>query len=467
MKKILSLFVCLVLLGAGTAFTLDLPDALKIPGLTVTGDVRTGLQVSGGTVDDYGKLYDSDPSNAPETGAIDPEVYAWSDDLNDGTPFRAQLQLVWERDNLGVKTRFRYRPDTAGNLNGKLNDLNNTVNKAFVYGWLLDKKVKVTAGKSVDGAWGLFYSNFNSGKSNTGDFDGKDGIHIQVLPIAGLNVGAFYGTGNLFANAFKSGSGPGLTDQGTERRLTVGAKYTSDFFSVVASTYHNFNQVNDSDYPAPKQDLQEYADAALFNTSNLLVGVKVNPIEALQIDLSLLAVNIGAKTLKAQNGGDDVAGYKKGDYNPYTAVFPKLKVEYAINDTISAGLVVKDIIFADAYYTAVADADDPEDKGQGALFPITFNPFVSYGLSDDISVSLDLNFKINIGGSDQFGFGLTPGAEFSLGSGAKFVVFDELFFYTKANDDSDFRAKHPNFDGANGGASGTSNALQFDFVWTF
>ena len=462
MKKISSLIVCLVLLAVGTAFALDLPDALKIPGLTVTGDVRTGLRVSGGTVDDYGKLYDGNPADAPATGAIDPEVYGYSDDLDDGKPFRAQLQLVWERENLGVKTRFRYNPVTGGDLSKKLTELNNTVNKAFVYGWLLDKKVKVSAGKNTDGAWGLFYSNY----ATTTDFDGKDGVKFEVSPIKGLNVGAYYGTNNLFNNAVNNG-GFSDTDE-AYRRFVVGAKYTSDSFGIVASTVHNF--VESTDYASYKKgDPAEYLDNPLPNTSNVLFGLWVAPIEPLRIDLSVVAVNLGSKTAKDLAGGDDIPGaFKKGNYAEYWYILPKLKVEYAVNDSISAGLVLKDIMIADEkHYKERGTGSDSESYGDGRLFPITINPFVSYAINDDITASLDLNFKIDVNGSDQFGFGLTPGAEFNLGSGAKFVVYDEIILYTKASDDADFRAKHPHYDGVHGGASGTENTLQFDFVWTF
>ncbi|MDR1362421.1 MAG: hypothetical protein LBJ35_00005, partial [Spirochaetaceae bacterium] len=110
MKKFLVLCGGIAIASASAAFALDLPDALKIPGLSVTGDVRTGLRVDGGTFDDFGKDNAFNP-DGEESGAVDPYVYAYSDDIDDGTPFRAQLQLVWQRDNLGVKTRFRYRPD--------------------------------------------------------------------------------------------------------------------------------------------------------------------------------------------------------------------------------------------------------------------------------------------------------------------------------------------------------------------
>ncbi|MDR2445428.1 MAG: hypothetical protein LBD44_05790 [Spirochaetaceae bacterium] len=476
MKKISSLVVCLVLLSAGLAFALDLPDALKIPGLTVTGDVRTGLLVDGSTVDDVGEggIF----ADGRSTGAQTPSVYAFSDDIGDGTSFRAQLQLVWERDNLGVKTRFRYRPDKAdGALNNKLSGLNNTVNKAFVYANILDSKVKVSVGKGTDEAWGLFYSNF---QNNTG-FDGNDGVKIEVKPIDGLNLGAHYGTKDLFANAINDGGAWNDQSNTEDRRFVVGAKYTSDLFSVVAATSHNvvnfWGEEEGYDQAWISQaggELIPYGASfpnTIYNSSSLLVGLQVKPIDPLQIDLSFAAVNLGSKTVKgAYLGGEDSPGsYKKGDFNPFWKAWLKFKADFAVNDQLSVALGISDVEFADAWYTTVADADDPEDEGLGYLFPITISPSAAYAINDDLTAGLELNLKINSGGSDQFGIGIKPSAEFSLGSGATFVVFDEITFWGKSNDDVDFLAKHPGIyeQGGNKGASGTTNALQFDFVWTF
>ena len=501
MKKISSLIVCLVLLAVGTAFALDLPDALKIPGLTVTGDVRTGLRVDGGTFDDFGE--NGVFADGDETGAQTPTVYAYSDDLDDGTPFRAQLQLVWERDNLGVKTRFRYRPDGATEytvmgdhdnndatpdeavgkfsqdrtLNQTLANLNNTVNKAFVYANILDKKVKVTVGKGTDDAWGLFYSNFQT----TTGLAGKDGVAIEVKPIDGLNVGAFYGTGNLFAKAFTNGDFSDNSE--ADRRFTVGAKYESDFFSIVAATGHNFVNFfeEESDIYADTTALKNVydngtpygaaLDSLIANTSNLLVGLQVKPIDPLQIDLSFAAVNLGAKTVKgAFNGGEDITDfYKKGDFNPWWKAWLKFKAAYDVNDQLGIALGISDIEFADAWYTDVAGDDDDEKNGLGYLFPITISPSASYAINDELTAGVELNFKINNGGSDQFGFGFKPSAEFSLGSGATFVVWDEITFWAQSDDSEDFLKKHPGIfkQGGNQGASGTTNSLQFDFVWSF
>jgi hypothetical protein len=356
-----------------------------------------------------------------------------------------------------------------GTLDATLANLNNTINKAFVYGWLLDKKVKVSVGKGTDEAWGLFYSNY----ATTTGFDGKDGVKVDVLPIEGLSLGVHYGTDDLFAKAVNDG---GFNDQGSMyRRFVAGVKYTADSFGVVASTVHNFVEYS---YELKddkgkdifiKEDWNEYVDKPLPNTSNVLFGLWVAPIEPLRIDLSVAAVNLGSKTKKAVENDKDMSNeYKKGDYNPYWFVLPKLKAEYTVNEQLGIGLEIGDILFADTYYTDVRDTD-PEKSGMGGLIPIKIAPSATYAINDDVTAGLELGFNINSGGSDQFGIGVKPSAEFSLGSGATFVVWDELTFWLKSNDSADFIEKHTGIykAGGNGGASGTTNSLQFDFVWTF
>jgi hypothetical protein len=439
---------------------------LQFPGLTVEGDVYTGLRVEGATYDDFGEGGVFNRVAGDEFGPTNPQVYAYSDSIDDGTSFRAQLWLVWQRDNLGVKTRFRYKPSN-GDLGGTLRDLNNTVNKAFVWGTILDGKAKVSAGKGLDDSWGLFYSSFGSG--NTTSFAGKDGVMLNVMPIDGLNLGAFYGSANLFANANNDDTSYDILNG--DRRLVVGAKYVADPISVVASLYHNFT--DSEDYGTYfHSDQMANIDAALPNTSNLLVGFRFKQ-GAIQADLSMAFVNLGSMTWKKlYNNDEDMPGkYKKGDYNPFWIFAPKLNVSFGVNDQLSVALGISDLRLADMYYYADADADNAEDKGKGNLFPITITPSVAYAVDENITAGFDLSFKMNTDGSDQFGLGVKPSAEFSLGNDATFVVYDELTFWAKSNDEVDFMKKHPGamsgYQGGHHGASGTTNTLQFDFVWKF
>jgi hypothetical protein len=515
MKKFLIMICGIAIISASAAFALELPDALQFPGLTVSGDVRTGLRVDGATYDKFGEgdVFKGDH----EAGAEDVQAFAYSDDIDDGTPFRAQLVLQWERDNLGVKTRFRYRPDAGknGNLDAKVNDLNNTVNKAFVWGSILDKKVKVTLGKGLDAGYSLFYSNFSGGENsiNVGDFDGKDGVRLDVTPIEGLSVGLFYGTGDLFNKAYKDGTDSGYTDwESTDRRFVVGAKYTTDNIKIVASLYHNFyNWEQETDklqkrmYSGKVFGLDQMGfsggdyfsgdqfdnwDAALPNTSNLLVGAQY-AADKLTIDLSLAFVNLGSMKFKdnfSYNNMDAGAAteeeydaymendvYKGGNFNPFWIFAPKIKAAYSIDDKLTVALALTDIRVGDLFWYKKIEYDETTGirslkGGQGNLFPITINPSASYAINDDITASLDLNFKINADATDQFGFGVKPAAEFSLGSGATFVVYDEITFWAKSKDDVTFMKEHggDQYAGrAHDGASGTTNTLQFDFVWTF
>jgi hypothetical protein len=488
-KKILALVVGFAVFTGGSAVALDLPDALKIDGLSVSGTIQTGLQVAGTT-------HDKGSENAGvDSGAENPSAFAYSDDIGDGTPFRAQLVLQYEKENIGIKTRFRYQPVDGGTGTGASSNFGNpfstaagTINKAFIWGKLLDKTVKVTAGKALDESWALFYSDYDNdaGGTNTG-FDGKDGVKVEYTGIKGLNVGAFYGAGNLFRDATSGYDGD--VDY-SDRRLVIGAKYDHPAFAAVLSIYHNF-----VDLATPESGNRNYkfwnggkdvnpmtaVDNALPNTTNVLLGGQLKPTDSLplQVDLSVLITGLGSMTAnKDLYDGEDIPGaYKKGNYNPYWGLQPKIKAAYDINDKLSIAAELTGLQFADWYYYAKAgdstDIDDKEGYGMGNFFPVTINLEPAYALTDDLTVAAQLSFKINAGGSDQFGFGIKPSAEFSLGDGATFVVYDELVFWSQSkatkDDSGDFNTEHPGVRNVlqNSGTAGTTNALQFDFVWSF
>jgi hypothetical protein len=508
MKKFLVLFVCAAALSAGSAFALDLPDAIKIPGLEVKGEVWTGLRVDGSTY--VGN--DADANEEPKEGdniATNPYVYAYSDAIDDGTPFRARLTLVWTRDNLGVKTQFQYVPagpefNAKGDLGGKLRDLNNTINKAFVYANLFDKKAKLSLGKGTDQVWSLPWSNIGSGNDEAFD-GGLNGVKLEVTAIDGLNVGAAYGTSDLFGRAREpvvaNDDEPAheWNDHDNDyRKFIVGAKYKTDNLKVTLALLaniwgvENVAFIKDPTTGGFNDDLFDRNITTPFRgTSNLLIGASFTPIAPLTINFAGAITGLGAKTpAKAyedehdEDNAYDGRIFKDGKFNPFWIFMPKLNGEFAVNDALSVGLTISDWYFADEFYTKKSDESDVKDRGQGLLFPITFNPYVAYVLNDTITTQLDLNLKINYKGSDRFGFGLKPSATFNLGSGATFVVYDEITFYSKskAADDDDFVNEHagaagsairnsPNWDGVNntGGTpyAFTTNTLQFDFVWAF
>jgi hypothetical protein len=469
MKKFLVLFVGLAIL-AGSVSALDLPDALKIPGLVVTGNVRTGFRVDGSTWDDYKVKGDS----TGDADHADPRAYAYSDDPDNGAPFRAQLQLVWTRGNLGVKTRFRYQPgaDSAALGSTAPSNLAAVINKAFVWGDVLDKKVRLTVGKEMDAAWGFFSGNLSG--SNTDQYDGKDGAKIEIKPIDGLNLGVFYGAGDLFTKAFKTSTdAPGHTTENVDPLLVAGVKYNTGTFGITASLLHRFNFKE----PTVYENIRTLTNAEP-NTSNLLVGIRLAPEGVpLTVNANLGVSSLGAMTVskyKEENpAATDSEAYNSGDYNPYTFFYAKLNLGYGVSDALSLGLAVKDIQVGSQYYYALGDADEP---GLGQLFPITISPSVGYAINDDVEVGGELQFRINQNGTDQFGFGVNPTATFQLGSGAWFNVYDEIVFYTASKfhsdtDDADYRNKHQgfasNFSVNEFGASGTVNTFHIEFGWSF
>jgi hypothetical protein len=430
MKKFLVLFVGLAIL-AGSVCALDLPDALKIPGLDVSGNVRTGFRVTGYST---GKLEGSDGFTST------PKAKAYSDDPGDGNPLRAHLVLQWTKGNLGVKTRFRYDANTRLGASN-LVDLAGFVNKAFVWGDVFDKKVRVTVGKGSDAAWASPAGDLSP--SDTNNFDGdKDGLKVEVKPIDGLNLGVFYGTDNLFATGVSDHLNTDNLTGTDDRRFVAGAKYSSDRFAVAASWYWN---PTDTPYGITSLsentefDPADYADlsSALPRTSNLQIGGQVKATDALTLNVNLGFTNLGADTLsETANGGESITDlYKKGDFSPYWFFFGKLAGDYAVSDALTVGLSVGDIVAGSQFFYAkgaVDEDDDPEEAGLGQFFPVTITPSVGYAINDDIELGGELGFKIHQNGSDQFGFKVKPIATFQLGSGAWFQVYDELTFYTES-----------------------------------
>jgi hypothetical protein len=497
MKKTLVLAVCLAVLASGSVFALDLPDALKINGLSVNVDLHTGLRIEGNTHwKGNADALDEDGNRVGVNGIETANAYAYSADVDNGTPFRAQLVLQYAFENIGIYTRFRYDANGAFG-NTALSNLG-FINRAFIWGTVLDKKVKATVGKGLAAAWGLFYSNFTD--DQVGDFDGQDGVRIEITPITGLNVGVFYGTGDLFAKAVKPNPNANppvnsYTDVvNKDSRFVLGAKYNHSLFGVVASWYHNFYDFDNdttrsyTSFPggwkaSGLEGDQTYIAKALPNTSNLLLGFQFKGTESvpLTVDLSVGFANLGSMKV-SKNVWDDVEGaqqeasyYNKGDFNPYWSIQPKLKASYDITEKFSLALGLTDMYFADGYYAEETGDSDLTKNGAGLCFPITINLEPGFAVNDKFSVAAELSFKINAGGSDQFGFGFTPSAEFDLGNGAKFVVFNELVFYGQSKftkteqSDLDWQDKHEGVGSVLNinGTSGTVNTLQFDFVWSF
>jgi hypothetical protein len=226
---------------------LDLPDALKLDGLSVDGKIQTGFNVSGAT---HNTSFDNTANGgkAVDSGAENPVAQALSDDIGDGTAFRTDLNVVYQKENVGIRTRFRFQPERGDeyNFDSPFTTAAITINKGFIWANVLNKTVTVSAGRGLNEAWTLFYSDFgNRGGGTNSAFDGKDGLKVEVTPIEGLNVGAFYGMANLFRDAYEDGDNNGAVD---DRRLVVGAKYDNPRFGVMFSVYHNFAETNYDNY---------------------------------------------------------------------------------------------------------------------------------------------------------------------------------------------------------------------------
>lgn len=507
MKKVLFLVLGLALLSGGV-FAADLPEGLKI-----SGSIKTGVQVSGSTIDDND--YDAD------TGASDPIIKGYSDDLDNGEAFRTDLNIVYEKGDFGIKTRFRVRTggDGIGNWDNPFSynqDLGSAkggleINKAFVYGNLFDKKVKFSIGHNTDEAWSTRSFSFDANSWNTG-FDGKDGIKFEVKPIDGLNVGFHLGSQKAGNSNVFDGFGNGYPNY-----FVVGAKYDQSLFGVTLAAKMNngirheyvdgtadnispyrgdptigngtyeYSVVNGVDsrpqFLANISNANNFGDnKGYFGTFNFLLSLAFKGTDdlPLYVGLDLVGTNVGAgKSTIYYKSGVNGTEWKTEEWTPETFVLAALKAEFGVSDALKVGLKIKDMQFADTLYTKDASEDDQGNAtgGFGLFFPITFNPYAEYKLNDQLTCGFDLGFHVNQGGSSQFGFTVKPSATFDLGNGAKFVVYDEIGFYNKSHrpwneDDGKLNSgsrKHPfdqNF-AELGGSNGTKNTLQFDFVYSF
>ncbi|GHV27428.1 hypothetical protein AGMMS4952_09080 [Spirochaetia bacterium] len=198
MKKMLVLLLALAV--AGGVFAIDLPD-----GLSISGEVKSGLRIQG---QDHGN------------DADDIKVSAYNDDAGD--TYRFRLNLGWAGDIGGTKLRFQARGD-EGTGDHQDNVAGARLAKAFGWVNLLDKKIVIWGGHGTDDIYGV-------GAIVDDNVDGGDVARVEVRPITGLSIA--WGlpipiNGNTLA----------IDDFFASSR--IGAKYSNDFITIIASARLN------------------------------------------------------------------------------------------------------------------------------------------------------------------------------------------------------------------------------------
>jgi hypothetical protein len=132
---------------------------------------------------------------------------AWS-------PGRFQLEGKYSADNYGLA--FRLRNDGAWDA------AQNNTNVKRAYGWvdLANGMVKINAGMLGDYTWST------GGWESFGNFDGKTGLQVQIMPTKGANLGVFIPTWTTAAGSD--------TLSNVMQAISLGASYSTDMMYLAA-----------------------------------------------------------------------------------------------------------------------------------------------------------------------------------------------------------------------------------------
>jgi len=193
MKKTLVLLLILAVAG-GLAFAQE---------LTWSGQLQTGIFFKGG-------------DNVPQPSAT-------ADDDDSGHGVEAKVTALYDAGDWGFKFTPRVVADAVPNIDdpfSKAIDANLFADNA--YGWInfLDKMINVKTGFINDAVWG------NAGQFGE-NYDAGLGVRLEVMPIDGLNIGAFFNYPDGSGSAYKTVNFFGET--------AFGFKYTADVWNLSAT----------------------------------------------------------------------------------------------------------------------------------------------------------------------------------------------------------------------------------------
>ena len=242
MKKAIALLLALALVG-GAVFAQE---------LKFSGYLDTGVAVF-------------------DDGTNDPTIGLWGDDS--GTTSRFNLQAAYTNENVGATARLRMQNDLADGSAGNL-----FVNRAFAWATMLDGKVKTVVGKLGDYTWSSF-------GNDIGNFDTKTGLQVQVMPMAGLNVGFFLHAAGVATQLVEDAFGD----------LAIGASYTMEGLGSFRAGY-NMSPVADSAMAyfsasiSAVENLGIIVDAQMSDMGNDVTG---STYLFEEIDYTMDALNVG------------------------------------------------------------------------------------------------------------------------------------------------------------------------------
>ena len=287
MKK--ALIVLLILAVAGGLFAQE---------VSWTGEVDTGIRID---------IKDDNPVKG---------------DDDDGHAVKYSLGATYDADDWGLKIA-----GGGKNTGGYAMAFDNA------YGWMFlsDKLLKLSAGKIDDAAWG------NGGETDT-DVDTGPGIRLEVLPIDGLSVGAFF----TYPAPAKGAEKPDGVSAGKLsnffQQTAFGFKYGADTFTVDAalrlfSEEDAYTTTNDTDAKfifgfgfTGIQSLAVYVDGVFDHV------LKMSDVGEEEIWESVKFTGIDNLGLKLTLGEGFVKSFELDWFKA------KVAIDYAVSDTTSVGV---------------------------------------------------------------------------------------------------------------------------------
>jgi hypothetical protein len=299
-----------------------------------------------------------------------------------GKALRADLNAVVDFGDYGLKIRLR--GDDMGDFSSG--------SQAYLWGNFANDLLTVTAGK-FGGAWHT-EGNFDS------EYDGLPGVRFEIKPIDGLNFGfALDGTA--------AGAGQ-VTIEQFLKETVIGAKYSTDLFSVVAALKV------DSD-----------VDGGSDEETAILYSFKVTP---------------GAITFVADGEFSNLAS----DDIKFEA---HQNLKFQVSDPFEVHLAVAE----------VGGLKDTKDTS------IALTPGLSYGVSDALTLKADVGYKFSTIEETKAQISVKPGLEYALGDTATIKAWYKLYINPFLKDkDTGIEGPIPN-----GLAIDPKHEVQIDFIWSF
>lgn len=380
MKKALAILSALALVSV-VAFAEDAP-ALKL-----SGYIDTGIKsVTGDGAD---------------------TVQLWGDDS--GSTTRFDLNGTYTNGNAGVDFKLRTQDMTAPAIN-------------YFHAWtnLFDGKAKLVAGKLDNSAW---KTEGDDGFTSEND----QGIQVQIIPVAGLNLGVKFNTNGNAA----------ITPKQFLNETGFGAKYTSDLFNFAAG----YKLDSDADDALAGKATYAYIDEDADGTPDIVAGaVGITTIPGAASDYAnkeayaYTGINykgIAGLKLIAEAKWTGLGKYADIGLAEYDEI-----IEYKVSDPLSVGILM---------YQYIPGSSDIKSQ-------LSFKPYVGYVVNSMVKATGEVKYVSNAAFVEKVNnVTFKPGVELTVSPSAKILINDA---YTIA-DTGDEVAKT------------TTNTINVNFRWNF